>query len=104
VQLNGVYSSWASVLSGVPRGSILGPLLFIIYVNDLPDSLNVDSYIYLYADDAKLFRHLSTSQDSLSLQDDINKLTHWTDDWLIKLNIHKCKVSDGQKYLKMYFK
>jgi len=66
VQLNGVYSSWASVLSGVPQGSILGPLLFIIYINDVPDSLNVDSNIYLYADDAKLFRRISTSQDSLS--------------------------------------
>jgi len=87
VQLNGVYSSWAFVLSGVPQGSILGPLQFIIYINDLPDSLNVDSNIYLLADDAKLF-----SQDSLSLQDDINKLTQWTDEWLIKLNINKCKV------------
>jgi len=47
---------------------------------------------YLYADDAKLFRRISTSQDSLSLHDDINKLTHWTDEWLIKLNINKCKV------------
>jgi len=70
----------------------LGPLLFIIYINDLSDSLNVDSNIYLYADDAKLFIHISTSQDSPSLQDDINKLTHWTDEWLIKLNINKCKV------------
>ena len=44
------------------------------------------------ADDAKLFRHISTSQDSLFLQDDINKLSNWTDEWLIKLNINKCKV------------
>jgi len=75
VQLNGVYSSWASVLSGVPEGSILGPLLFIVYIHVLLDSLNINFNIYLYADDAKLFRHISTSQDSLSLQDDINKLT-----------------------------
>jgi len=92
VQLNGVYSSCASVLSGVPQGSILGPLLFILYINDLPDSLNADSNIYLYADDAKLLRHISTIQDSLSLQDDINKKKQWTDEWLIKLNINKCKV------------
>jgi len=46
----------------------------------------------VYADDAKLFRHISTSQNSLSLQDDINKLTHWTDEWLIKLNINNFKV------------
>jgi len=92
VHLNGIYSSWASVLSGIPQGSILGPLLFIIYINDLPDSLNVDSNIFLYADDAKLYRHISTSQDSSSLQDDINKLANWTNEWLIKLNIKKCKV------------
>jgi len=72
VQLNGVYSSWASVLSGIPQGSILGPLLFIIYIIDSPDSLNVDSNLFLYADDVKLFRHTSSSRDSLSLQDEIN--------------------------------
>ena len=92
VHLNGVYSSWATVLSGIPQGSILGPLLFIIYINDLPDSLNADSNIFLYADDAKLYRYISTSQDISSLQDDINKLTYWTNEWLIKLNINKCKV------------
>mgnify|MGYP006352855069 CR=1 FL=1 len=61
VHLNGVYSSWATVLSGIPQGSILGPFLFIIYINDLPDSLNADSNI-LYADDAKLYRYISTSK------------------------------------------
>jgi len=60
VQLNRVYSCWASVLSAIPQGSILGPLLCMIYINNSPDSLNVDSNIYLYADDAKLFRHVST--------------------------------------------
>jgi len=77
----------ASVLSGISQGSILGPILFTIYINDLPDSLNVDSNIYLFADNAKLFRLISSSQDSISLQEDINKLTHSTDEWLIKLNI-----------------
>ena len=94
VQLNGINSSWDSILSEIPQlpqGSILGPLLFIIHINDLPDCLNDDSNIYLYADDAKLFRHISTSQDSLFLQDDINNLSNWTDEWLIKLNINKCK-------------
>jgi len=68
----------------------LGPLRYIIYIHDLPDSLNVDS-IYIY-----MLMMLNYSDiylpDSLSLPDDINKLTHWTDEWLIKLNINKCKV------------
>jgi len=72
VHLNGVYSSWASVLSGIPQGSVLGPLLFILYINDLPDCLNFDSNIYLYADDAKLYRHVFNNQDRILLQDDIN--------------------------------
>ena len=67
-------------------GYSLFSILFIIYINDLPDCLTDDSNIYLYADDAKLFRHISTSQDSLFLQDDINKLSIWTDECLIKLN------------------
>jgi len=70
VQFNGVPS-------GMPEGSILGPLRFCI--NDLPNFLNVDSNFYLYAGDAKLFRHISTSTDGLLLQDDINQFTNWTD-------------------------
>ena len=70
----------------------MGPLSFIIYINDLPDSLNADSNIFLYAADAELYRYISTSQDISSLQDDINKLTYWTNEWLIKLNINKGKV------------
>ena len=54
VHLNGVLSNWVKVLSGVYQGSILGPLLFIVYVNDLPDILSPNSKIYLYADDTKI--------------------------------------------------
>jgi hypothetical protein len=92
VKLNGVFSKWASVLSGIPQGSILGPLLFIIYINDLPESLNSDSSIYLYADDAKLYRYISSIQDRFLLQDDIENLLNWSEKWLIKLNINKCKL------------
>ena len=81
VQLNGIYSSRASVLSGIHQGSIIGPLLFIICINDSPDCLNDDSEVYLYADDVKYFRHMSTSQDSLLLQDDINELSKGTDEY-----------------------
>jgi len=67
VHLNGVKLRWTSVLSGIPQVSIFGSLLFIIDINDIPDFLNVDSNIYLYADDAKLIRHISSSQDVLLL-------------------------------------
>jgi len=63
-----------------------------IYINDLPYFLNVNSNIYLYANDTKVFRHKSISQDVLLLEDDKNKLKNWTDEWFIKLNINKCKV------------
>ena len=64
----------------------------MIYVNVLPDILSPNSKIYLYADDAKIYRRISSSQDRLILQDDINRSTKWTDEWLITLNINKCKI------------
>ena len=68
--LNGNSSSWSSVLSGVPQGSMLGPLLFNIYVNDMPNC--VDSPILQFANDVKIFRAIGGAADFQQLQADIN--------------------------------
>jgi len=95
IRINSCLSNWANVVSGIPQGSILGPLLFIIYINELPNIW--DSQLFLYADDAKVYRQIYNSQDKENLQHDLIKLNSWDDNWLIKLNISTCKkVSYGR--------
>ena len=79
------------VISGVPQGSILGPLLFLIYINDLPDKLSL-SKVLLFADDAKCFLPISSRADSLSLQHDLSLLANWSSSWMLTFNENKCSV------------
>ena len=91
--LNGSKSEWAPVLSGVPQGSVLGPLLFILYVNDIPDLVHCN--IEMCADDTKLFtlvRSHTCQEDQEHLQCDIATLEEWTKDWLLEFNADKCKL------------
>ena len=90
VVLNGHCSSWADVLSGVLQGSVLGPLLFNIYVNDIPDT--VKSPILLFADDIKIFRCIRTHEDYAQLQLDLNCLSGWSWKCKLKFNVSKCNV------------
>ena len=76
VKINGVLSSWVQVFSGVPQGSILGPSLFSLYVNELPSL--VSSQLLMFADDIKLYRTIRSSEDCLVLQNDINILLDWS--------------------------
>ena len=90
VVLNGVSSNWSTVHSGVPQGSVLGPLLFIIYVNDIPSL--IDSQILMFADDTKIFREIKTRADFTQFQKDIDYLLAWSVKWQLKFNISKCYI------------
>ena len=91
-------SCWLLVLSGIPQGSILGPLLFIIFINDLPQICNSLSLIFLYADDAKLFSHIKSAADNVDLQNAITKLQLWIEKWKLNLNINKFVMVLYERY------
>ncbi len=83
-------SNWVEVTSGVPQGSILGPVLFLLYVNDLPDV--VCSTAKMFADDTKLYSRVHEWQDCQQMQYDLNKLSVWSRNWLLRFNASKCVV------------
>ena len=90
VVINGENSESAPVVSGVPQGTVLGPLLFLVYINDLPDLVNCK--IRLFADDALIYRTIDSIQDALLLQNDLAKLITWESNWSMEFNPDKCKV------------
>ena len=67
-------SNTALVTNGIPQGSVLGPILFVIYINDLPDIVDKDSHVFLFADDTKLFREINSPIDRIILQQDLSGL------------------------------
>ena len=87
VRIENVYSEYAHVLSGIPQGSILGPILFTIFINDITD--NLESICRIFADDTKVINSVNKSD---VLQNDINKLINWTKVWDLHFNISKCKI------------
>ena len=76
--------------SVVPQGTVLGPLLFLLYVNDLPD--NLQSSVNLFADDALLYGVIASDTDCDHLQDDLQKLEQWQNQWQMQFDPSKCKV------------
>ena len=83
--VDGEISNWKSVLSGVPQGSVLGPILFLIYINDLED--DISSRVLKFADDTKV----TNDKDKQNLQDDLEKLVKWSKKWQMLFNFGKCK-------------
>ena len=88
--VDGGYSNWKPVTSGIPQGSILGPFLFVVFINDLPDQLT--NMVYMFADDTKVFARVSDDEERKSLQDDLDNLVKWSATWKLNFNISKCKV------------
>ena len=91
VVLHNGSSSWSHVKSGVPQGSILGPVLFLLYINDMPHWCP-SSTVKLFADDSKLYRTVRTRADSETLQSDLSSLGAWSNKWLLRFNADKCQV------------
>ena len=87
--MRGQMSEWSLVKSGVPQGSVLGPLLFTIYINDIHD--NIASHILKFADDTKIFSKVANQEEINHLQEDLNKLYHWSEEWQMLFNLDKCK-------------
>ena len=90
VVLDGEHSDSCPVLSGVPQGSVLGPCLFLMYINDMPNSIK--SNIRLFADDTIMYLTISNQDDCHALKSDLTKLEAWEKEWLMAFNPDKCEV------------
>ena len=90
VVVGGEHSQWVKVQSGVPQGTVLGPLLFLIYINDLPN--DISATVRLFADDCVLYSNIKPHQDATRLQDDLDKLSTWENKWQMQFNPQKCFV------------
>ena len=87
VSVEGKFSSFKDIISGIPQGSVLGPLLFLIFINDLPEY--VKSSVKLFADDVKI---IGNATDRKTIDEDLNGLGLWSSIWLLDFNYDKCKV------------
>ena len=99
VTILGATSSLLPVTSGVPQGSILGPVLFLMYVNSLPDVVR-SNQIAAFVDDTKVFKEITSTRDAEQLQEDLSGLLMWSDSASLKFNYSKCKAQRITRKLK----
>ena len=90
VVVDGFSSGKESVTSGVPQGTVLGPMLFLIFIDDIVNNLN--GTIRLFADDCLIYREITSEKDTDELQNDLNTLIKWSNKWQMKFNIKKCNI------------
>ena len=90
VVINGEMSEWREVLSGVPQGSVIGPTMFVLFINDMPEA--VHCFIQMFADDAKIFQTMATDDDFTNFSNDLHSLQAWANTWQMVFNAKKCKV------------
>jgi len=88
--VNGSFSRWVELLSAIPQGSILGPVLFVLFISDIPDRVKFN--IYLFADDPKIFREIASLNYQDRLQQDLDSLQEWETKWLLRFNTQTCKM------------
>jgi hypothetical protein len=103
VVVNGDKSEWEPVVSGVPQGSVLGPILFTVFINDLDDTIK--SKISKFADDTKLIGQAGSTEETDIWQEDLERLNEWAKKWQMSFNADKCKVLHiGKKNMKAQYK
>ena len=90
VVVYGEASQWADVLSGVPQGSVIGPCLFLIFINDIASTMN--SQVSIFADDTKILRCIRSDEDVQALQNDLKTAEEWSREWKLRFNANKCRV------------
>ena len=92
VTIDGEMSHPIPVTSGVPQGTVLGPLMFLLYINDIGEMIDSNTRVKLFADDCLLFRPIREPKDQTQLQEDLNHLKSWADTWQMSFNPQKCEA------------